>query len=142
MEPALPAQAMQTYEISSPISTHTRRATCEEVTCLAMANGWKSKIDESTTLGQRQAAYIRTSSRRKFEAHREGGVTVFVFAPGQRCFNEHRKTLDRPAHFLVKGGDFRGNPLGLRTRVHERPELWVEDMSETLGKVNDIKNRG
>src|SRR5258708_39959331 len=63
--PALPAAAMKTYQISAPLATHWRPATCEEAECLAYLHGGQTSCDESTELGQRQVAYIRHDKTRK-----------------------------------------------------------------------------
>ena len=45
IEPALPAHAMKTYQIYSPISTHYRPATCAEVQCAAYEHGWRTRVE-------------------------------------------------------------------------------------------------
>ncbi len=141
--PALPAAAMKTYQIAAPLATHWRKATCEEYGCEQYQHGWQTTVDESTELGQRQAYYIRHDrSRKRAEQRAEGGLTVFVFGPGQTCFRPHQILTGRPERFLVTGGDFRGNPLGTRPREHVRPDDWVEDMSETLDDIRTRAERG
>ncbi len=144
--PNLPPSAYRTFQITSPIATHWRPATCEEVDCPNFLNGWKSAIDESVELGQRQAYYIRKHSGRKYTEDRESqpGLTVFVFEAGQACFSasQHKAPLGRPEHYLVKGGDWRGNPAGTPTRKHSKPEHWVEDMAEGLDKLRAAQERG
>ena len=127
--PKLAAQQMQSYEIRSPRETHQRKATCTEVGCKAQANGWVSNIDETSSLGQRQAHYIRKQSGRRYtEARTPEGLTRFKFLPGQTCFGEHYMSLDRPEFYIVRDGDWRGNPTG-RRRLHDKPEHWVEDFA-------------
>ncbi len=98
IEPAGPAAAYKTFQISAPLATHWVDATCEEVACERWLNGWQTVVDESTQLGQRQAYYIRhDKSRSHAEARRKEGTTVFSFGPGQRCFGGgHKKPLGRP----------------------------------------------
>ncbi len=129
IDPKLPVEAMKTYAAIVPMSTHLRPATCEEVDCLHYLEGWKTVINESTELGQAQAHYIRKESGRRFTEHREGAAVVFEFEPGQQCFAQHQQPLERDPVFLVKGGDWRGNPTG-QVRYHQRAEDWVEDFAE------------
>lgn len=130
LESQLPPQAVKTYAISSPKATHWMSASCADVACPVQTAGWQTFIDESASLGIRQAQYIRAVSGRRFTEHRnEHGVTVFTFAAGEECFTDHQVRVDRPEIFIVRGGDHRGNPRG-DVRVHERPEHWVEDFSE------------
>lgn len=138
LPPALPAHAMQSYRILSPQDT-TVRAACEQVGCLAHHRGWETRVDESTPLGQFQASYIRRESGRTFtELKAEGGITVFRFEAGQRCFADHQTW---PERFLVQGGDWRGNPRGDR-RVHANAADWTEDFAEHQQKIADAVERG
>lgn len=126
---------MRTFQITAPIASHYRVGTCEESGCLAHHNGWKSLIDESSSLGQQQANYIRKHARRKYTEQKDpNGKTEFVFEAGQTCFAQHKVPLERPALYIVKDGDFRGNPTGF-SRRHTKPEHWVEDFSEHQDRV-------
>jgi len=138
IDPAMPVGAYQTYEIRAPRDVQLKSA-CEQAGCAAWRHGWESVIDESTPLGRDQAAYIRGQSGRTFREQRtETGLTVFRFESGQRCFAEHGT---RPEIYLVRDGDWRGNPTG-RARQHTRPADWVEDMAESLDAVRTDKERG
>ena len=143
LTPAMPAAAMTTFAISAPKATHTRKASCEEVECEQYAKGWKVQLDLNTDLGQRQAYYIKHNSGRSYKVtdQREGLVTL-EFRPGQPCFGEHRLPIGRPEKFLVKGGDFRGNPLGTTTRVHTKQEFWVEEFAENQDRLKTRIERG
>lgn len=138
IDPLLPVQAYKTYEIRSPIATHFRTGTCDEVGCLAQRNGWRTKVDEMTDLGQRQAHYIRRQSGRKFTEDREG-VTVFTFPAGQQCFTTHKVPLERPELYIVRGGDWRGNPTRDVYR-HTSPGSWVDDMAEHQDRIARVVN--
>lgn len=143
--PELPAHAYKTYQIITPLSTHFRPATCTEVDCPQQAGGWRTTVDERTNLGQGQAHYIRSESGRRFTEHRdEAGLTVFTFEAGQRCFaaDKHRVRLDRPEHFLVRGGDWRGDPMGGRPFLHSSPDNWVEDFALHQQDVSERIERG
>ena len=123
--PRLPAKAFKTYIVLSPHDTAIR-AVCEQVGCRRWHRGWKSIFDESTPRGRDQAAYVRCESGRTFREQRTGeGLTVFLFEPYQRCFEDHQTW---PEVYFVRGGDWRGNPTGQR-RVHTRAADWVEDFA-------------
>lgn len=130
--PAAGPGAYTTYELQAPRSTHTRPATCEEVHCQHHARGWRTTVEAD---GQDEAL-IRASGR-PFSVSREGGMVTFRFPPGTKCFRVaiHRVPLERDPILLVKGGDFRGNPRRTPTKVHSRPEDWVEDFSEHLARI-------
>lgn len=143
LTPNMPAHGMQTFQIVAPKETHTVPATCEEVECVAYANGWRMKIDLGTDLGQKQAHYIKYQSGRQFKkisAH--DGLVELEFQANQPCFQEHRKRIERPEIYRVRGGDFRGNPLKTPTRVHKRPEFWVEEFAENQDRIARAIEKG
>jgi hypothetical protein len=138
--PALPVHAMKSYAISAPLSTHWHPVTCAEAACDAYEHGWQSFIDEAAELGQRQAHFIRRESGRRFtEERNEHGITVFTFEPGQECFasDRHKARNERQEKYLVRGGDFRGNPTGER-RIHSGPDPWLDDFSTHQDRLKRI----
>lgn len=158
-QPVGPAAAYKTYQVASPLATHHRDATCVEVDCEQRRNGWRTVVDERTDLGMRQAAYIRSACRpeglvlaaghhaavdgpRRYIETREGPMTVFTFAPGHECFATHRVPLERPELYVVRDGDWRGNPRGTGPRQHSRPELWLEDFAEHQDRIHTAIDRG
>jgi hypothetical protein len=155
-QPAGPLAAYETYQVAAPLSTHYRPATCQEVDCGHYRDGWRTVVDERTDLGARQAAYVRAACRpvdvalaahlghggvRRYVETSEDGRTVFTFPPGQPCFTEHRVSLERPQLYVVRDGDWRGNPTG-RVRRHTRPEHWVEDCAEAVDRIHTARQRG
>lgn len=139
----LGAESYQTFQIVAPKDTHTVPATCEEVECVHYLRGWMMKIDLGTELGKRQAHYIKYSSGRAFTWENLGdGLVTLTFRSGQKCFQEHRKAIERDPVFRVKGGDKRGNPLRVPTRVHTKPEFWVEEFAENQQKIADAVEKG
>ena len=143
IQPNLPAIAYKTYQVVAPKSTHFREATCEEVNCNAWRLGWKTVIDETSTLGQMQAHYIRKESKRKYvETKLENQFTEFLFEAGQQCFASHQTRIDRPEIFVITGGDWRGNPLGTEPKFHSRPIDWVDDFANHQDKIQTQLERG
>lgn len=143
MIPRLEPQHYQTFQVEAPKGTHSVPATCEEVECAAYLNGWRMKIDLGTELGQNQARYVKYSSGRAYEVvDQRDGIVTLQFRQGQDCFAEHRRPVDRPPIFSVKGGDSRGNPLALPRRVHKKPEFWVEEFAENQDRIARIHGKG
>jgi hypothetical protein len=144
IQPGLPVQAMQTYRVASPVQTHTRPATCPEVGCKRYENGWKTIVP----VGSEHEATVREmvtgqldQYRRHFTERRVGdGLVEFRFEAGQMCFDllRHRKSLQRPEFYTVRGGDWRAN-TGL-IRRHTKPEFWVEDFAENQQKIARVTN--
>lgn len=142
--PALDVTQVQTFAIATPIATHTREASCAEVDCEHYLNGWRTTVDEGTDLGQQQAYYIRNVSGRHYREDRNQapGLTVFEFEAGQTCFTaEPHRIQTRPELFVVRDGDWRGNPTG-RRRIHQRPEDWVDEFANHQLAVRELRERG
>ncbi len=140
--PKMPAAMYKTYSILAPLQTHFRPATCNEVSCRPHERGWMSPIDEKTADGQKHAFYIRKVAKRRYTERRDaGGLTVFEFPPGQQCFGKHVVPLERPELFVVRGGDWRGNPRGTEQK-HSRPQDWVDDFQEHHDVIKTALERG
>lgn len=143
--PQMPPQAYKTYGMSMPLKTHWRAAYCEEVACAGYTQGWVTTVDLSTELGKRQFAYCRADRSRSFSMQRPAlNLVKFVYAPGNRCFkaDTHRLPLERPALFYVAGGDYRGNPRGIPTQVHQRPQDWAEDFATHQDRLAAALQKG
>ncbi|MDQ7910260.1 hypothetical protein RB614_37780 [Phytohabitans sp. ZYX-F-186] len=139
--PKLNPNAYRTFEVRSPLSTHWRNATCAEVECRHLLSGWVSRIDVSTEQGRTWAAAIKASGRR-YTYEQNGTVVTFKFGPGQQCFQApHKVRTGRQELYVVRDGDWRGNPTG-RTRQHRQPGLFVEEFEEGLSRLRDRIQQG
>lgn len=150
IEPALPPQSYKTYAMVSPLSTHSRQATCEEVGCDQYRQGWRVRVENLTpdllhtlrtaraTVNGRQVPY-RCREQRVAE-----GETWMVYDAGQPCFkaDTHRAPIGRPPLYVVRDGDHRGNPRGTKARLHQRPSDWVEDFAEHQQALADEIKKG
>lgn len=151
LRPALPPQALQTFEIAEPLPTHWRAATCAEVECQAHAHGWRTVLDLSTPDGVKRARYIRDHAGRHFTHEFSGDHTMitFTFPAGQTCFTPHRVSVGRPALFVVRRGGHRDSardPRPVRAlsgvRVFDRPDQWADDLHEATDRVAAARQRG
>lgn len=136
-----PAHTMRTYQIDQPLHTHYRRATCAEVECSAHANGWAMGFDLTDPKKAAAARWIRDHSGRTFTAQLTPGKVVLTFAAGQTCFAKHRVPLEREPFYVVRGGDFRGNPTGMVAR-HKTADTFVDQWDNDLDRLNTIRERG
>lgn len=143
MPPNMAAHEYQTYEIASPRATHHRSASCAEVDCPNRIHGWKTVLDVSKADHARVANWIRLQSGRFYtiEQPKNSTIVTFIFPSGQNCFIPHTVPLQRPELFLVKGGDWRGNPMKLPV-VQHRPEDWVDDFANHQDKLATLIQRG
>jgi hypothetical protein len=139
--PKLPAHAVKTYAVLQPLDSHFRVADCTEVGCLQNANGWDSVLDVSTVKGARAAEYIRSEAGRAYTVVETGTIVRFRFPPGQRCFHEHHLPLERPALFVVRDGDWRGNPRGTPARRLSDAD-WVDDFANHQQRIADRLEQG
>lgn len=140
-DPLMAPQAYKTYAVVAPLSTHWRKATCAEVDCPHYLNGWRTRV-ENCTPDLLHAA--KTSGRRYREMRIAEGESYLVFEAGQPCFAAaaHRKQIGRPPLYIVRDGDWRGNPRRTRARQHLNPANWVEDFSEHQQKLADEIKKG
>lgn len=140
-EPFMNPDQYKTYSVSAPVQTHTRVATCQEVECSAFLNGWVTRVDVKSELGARQAKYIRNQSGRHFvmvPIAEGASIYEFKFPAGQRCFRQHRVSLDRPAFFRIQEGDWRW--VG---RVRDVDgQSWLDDFGEHQERLADVLGRG
>ena len=141
IEPAAPAAAYVSYELKRPATAEFwRRATCAEVGCGHHLHGWRISVDMDTELGQAQARYIRTESGRAFtQTVSAGGLVEFTFEAGQSCFEQHVLPARDPI-YLVRGGDWRGNPTGER-HVHTSGEDFVDEWQNHADRLNTLRVR-
>jgi hypothetical protein len=140
IDPQTGPEAYKTYQIVAPRSTHYRPATCREVECDGYRNGFRTIVPADSL----QAQYIRAKSGRAFVEQPGGpGLAEFSFAPGQQCFraSEHRIALDREPFYVVRDGDYRGNPFGTRP-LQRRAVDWVDDFATHQQNVADARQRG
>lgn len=133
-------QDYRTFQITSPLSTHWRKATCAEVDCPQYTNGWRVRVEG---LPPEMLHTAKTCGRKFTELHVAEGENWLVFEAGQACFRaaEHRKLIGRQEIFIARDGDFRGNPTGA-VRKHTKPEFWIEDMQENQGRLADLHQQG
>jgi hypothetical protein len=140
IEPKGSPEQYKTYAIVSPMDTHTRVASCAEVDCPNYLNGWRTTLDLSTDIGKMQARYIRDKSGRAFEVISDSPL-VLEFRAGQKCFTEHRVPLHREPLYVIRGGDYRGNPMALPV-VQRSERDWLDDFGDHQQKIRQARERG
>ncbi|HEV8653261.1 MAG TPA: hypothetical protein VG276_28680 [Actinomycetes bacterium] len=133
---------MKTYQVVAPLASHWRPASCAEVDCPHFLSGWRTVLDTASQ-GELVKA-VMESGRKPSAVLREGSTITFVFEPGTPCFkaSQHRVPLEREPLYLVRGGDWRGNPRGTPLRRHVRPDDWVDDFATHQQDLADRLERG
>lgn len=131
--------AYKTYAVRAPKSTHTVARTCEQVNCEAWRLGWKTALDVADATQRGLARWIVDESGRAYTWEQIGTAITFSFPPGQQCFAEHREQV-RPGIYVVRDGDYRGNPTGWKVKLHER--AWVDDFGEHQERLADEQRKG
>lgn len=140
-DPKMGAESYKSYEIRVP-EGDWRRATCGEIDCPDYLNGWRTRIEG---LPPEYVHAARTSGRKYAELHIAEGETWLVYEAGQPCFRttDHRiRRLEKPELFLVRDGDWRGNPRGTRARLHQRPADWQDDFATHQQGLADAIQEG
>lgn len=124
--PALPVGGMQTYGIVSPLETHFRPASCAEVDCEPYRHGWRIRLEGLTP----QDVHAATHSGRRWRRVEVGPAETYLeYEAGQACFRAatHRKSLERPELYVVRGGDWRASTGVIRR--HTSAGSWVDDFA-------------
>lgn len=134
-------EAYKTYQLLQPTRTHTRRASCAEVDCVRMRNGWRARMDLTTVKGVSDANWIRMKSGRSFTYTLHGPIVTFNFPAGQQCLDVHRVPLHREPVLRVVGGDWRGNPRETAALTLS-PRSWVDNFGEHQARLADTQQRG
>lgn len=135
-----PVSAYQTFQIAAPLATHWREATCAEVACEQYLTGWRVRLD---FLSDADRWAIHNSGRHFVRHDVAAGETWLAFEAGQPCFraSEHRLPLGRPELYVVRDGDWRGNPTG-SVYQHKRADDWVDQFSTNQDKLAEAIERG
>lgn len=134
------ANAFKTYQLLAPRSSHFRPATCAEVDCPHYLQGWTTTL----AVDDERCDYIRRHSGRHFTEERTAdGMVAFHFPAGQMCFraSQHVKSLEREPIYIVRDGDFRGNPTGHK-RLHVNGADWVDDFGTHQQRIHDQHEAG
>lgn len=141
MNYGLPGNLTKSYQILAPKSTHFRPASCKEVNCPNYLFGWKTVIDASTDLGQKQAHYIEKMSGRGFKKETDAaGIITYTFEAGQQCFKPHQVRKENSQElYLVKDGTARRAD---NVRRHANAADWVDDFQNHQDKLKETLDRG
>ncbi len=139
LEPPMGVGAYKSYSISAPLATHWRPATCAEVACPDYLHGWRIRKEHLDA----QLLHAATRSGRRYrEVSFAAGETWLVYEAGQVCFkaSQHRLPLERPELYLVRDGDWRGNPTGSVQRL--TAASWTDDFGEHQERLADRFKQG
>lgn len=85
-------------------------------------------FDLSDPVKAKAARWIRMHSGRTFTVEQVGTKLILTFSAGQECFGTHTTSLEREPFYVVREGDFRGNPRQTPT-VRRNADDWVDDFA-------------
>lgn len=141
IQPLMGPEAYKTYEMRSPLSTHFRPATCAEADCAYYRDGFQVRVEG---LAPQVLQAVQQSGRSYTVQKVAEGETYLAFTPGQPCLRAslHRVRVERPPLYIVRDGDFRGNPRRTKARLHQRPEDWVDDFATHQQAIADAIQEG
>ncbi len=128
---------MQKFRILLPPATHYRDATCQEVECSNYEGGWVTVLDQDNpahaglfrlVLGSGRS-FLRMRSEEAAEQTGRSlpaGLTAFVFAAGQQCFERHKVPVGRDPIFIhERGGSRRVHQSGLNFNEHFNEQAYA-----------------
>ena len=86
------------YGLRTPINSHRRLASCEEINCQHWREGWTIIADLRTDKGQLIEYTIKHDAHKRYKQEPlADGRTLFTFEAGQVCLRaaEHTTSLER-----------------------------------------------
>jgi hypothetical protein len=133
------------FNVRSPLATHWREASCEEIDCESYRTGWRLRYDTLPPDMQ----YAATHSGRRYteitvdfdpdtQQFYNPPATFLVFEAGQPCFRsrQHRVPTGRPEVYVARN-DMTGERV-----LHTSPQNWVDHCGEHVESIVDIMKRG
>lgn len=143
---ALKLDTHRTFSAVMPAATHFEPATCEQVQCQRWAEGFAVLIDTSTQEGRDRYDWIKAHpGGRSWYRSQEGDVARLDYPPGNQCYEQHRRMLDKPALLLVRRGAHTQRGVVDRLpveRQHVSGANFMEDLREHTTTVLDIQRKG
>ncbi len=139
IEPRMGPGSYKTYGVRFPRETHTRAVKCSADNCDQFRQGWRTALDCSVPQQREAATWITQQPARHYTWEQVGSVVTFIFPPGQQCFRGHREIV-RPGVFMVRDGDWRGNPTGRSAVLGE--QQWHDDLGEHQQRLAEQQQRG
>lgn len=141
----LPAHLFKTYQIASPHTTHSRPATCAEVSCKEYTQGW---MIQKSILTEKNWHDIHAGKWRYREIDLTGLDEVpeqgiyLMFEAGQPCFraSTHRVSLERPE--IYRAGRGRGKLYNPREAKVFSAENWLDDFHTNQDRLQTLAQRG
>lgn len=132
--PLLSVDKMQTHHILAPADTHFRKATCEEVECPHYLKGWGLPLKG---LDEGDIWQAKNSGRKWTELEIKAGEKHLWFEAGQPCFraSTHRIRIEREEVFLLRPGDWRGQPSDRKPIVFSGADAWADSVQTNLDQI-------
>jgi hypothetical protein len=139
--PAMGPEYYRTYSLIAPVVTHRRPATCQEVRCPRHVNGWKMGFDTTDAAQAKAIKWIRMHSGLSYTTEQVGTKIILTFVAGQNCFDQHTIALEREPFYVVREGDFRGNPR--RTQAQRfNADDWIDHFANHQDRLATRMEQG
>lgn len=158
---------MENFTAYTPMDTHHRPASCEEVDCDDWRNGFGIVLDPTDPLSDARAAAVRTAHRRfgefivieghveqlqlsgagqsEFDIEKLASLEgrVFAFPPGEACFKPHSVVREDVSPIFEHARGYQRTLPGQQTAdgrpvvVDRRHEKRIVDGDEWRGRMNE-----
>ena len=143
---ALNLETRRTFSAIMPEATHYEPATCEQVGCKRRAEGFAVLHDTTRQADRDRLDWIYANpGGRQWYKTVEGGITRLDFPPGNDCFEQHRRMLDKPAMLVDRKGSHTARGVVDRlpiVRRHTRGSDFMEDLREHTSAAIDQHRKG
>jgi hypothetical protein len=142
----------QVFKLNAPLETHWEPTDCASDNCGNYEFGWRITVDRGLVLqdgskfGQMQYDYIKHKSERIFlETALADNKYLFVFPPGQQCFEQHkRKKNPTSALYNHLSSHQIISPPSVR-ELHAttlEPQEFMDTMNEQMFALDKMRKEG
>jgi len=145
-------EGRQKFQIATPLSTHWEAASCVEDNCRKYAEGWRVTVDrdlvlaDGTKLGEAQYQYIKYKSERHFtETILPENKVLFIFAPNQQCFGQHKRKKEGKLALFNRRVGREANGIITTHSAHQRtlePQQYIDIWNEQAYQHDKQKQEG
>lgn len=134
----LPTQNYQTFQVASPLETHTRPVSCKDADCEQYQNGWRLRVEGLPP----DLLHMAKNSGRRYTVERISETETWLIYPaGQSCFKSpHRIDIGRPEFYLFGQGDWRSYNPGTAKRVST--EEWLDRFKTNQDALETVLKGG
>jgi len=145
-------EGRQKFQIATPLETHWGKALCDKETCKKFTEGWRITVDRElvmpngTKFGEAQYQYIKYKSDRHFtETILPENKVLFLFPPGQQCFEQHKRKIEGKMALFNRRVGREANGIITTRSAHQNtlePQQYIDTWNEQAYQFEKQRDAG